>query len=149
MTQKQASSTIRITNQYIKDLSFEIPKAPEIFTKQIQKPKVNISVDINATKLNDTFYEIDLKISSSSSTDEDELFILELQYCGIFEITGKKQQEELEQVLLIYCPNILFPFARRIIANTTSDGGFAAMLIDPIDFVALYQKRKSQNEQKS
>ena len=149
MAQKeQKNSTIRITNQYIKDLSFEIPKAPQIFTKKIEKPKVDISVDINATKLNDTFYEINLKIASTSSTDEDELFILELDYCGIFEITGK-EQEELEQILLIYCPNILFPFARRIIANATSDGGFAAMLIDPIDFVALYQKRKSQNEQKS
>ena len=145
---KQKTSTIRVTNQYVKDLSFEIPKAPQIFTKKLEKPQVNISCDINATKLNDVYYEISLKINATSSTSEDELFILELDYCGIFEITGK-EKEELEQILLIYCPNILFPFARRIIANTTSDGGFAAMLIDPVDFVALYQKRKSQNEQKS
>jgi preprotein translocase subunit SecB len=138
-------SNIRINSQYVKDLSFEVPNAPEIFLTPALKPDITISIDIDAVKLSVNAFEVIIKIKAEAKGNEKVVFICEVSYAGIFTIDEKIQdQKEVEQILLIYCPNILFPFIRKIIADCTIDGGFPPLMLEPIDFADLYQKRTSQ-----
>jgi preprotein translocase subunit SecB len=138
-------SNVKINSQYIKDLSFEVPNAPEVFVNQIAKPDIAISIDINAVKLADNIYEVVLKIKAEAKNDNKTIFINELSYGGVFTLDKQIQnQQEIEQILLIYCPNILFPFARKIVANCTLDGNFPPLMLEPINFSDLYQKRNNQ-----
>jgi len=134
-------SGIKVITQYIKDLSFESPDAPSVFLNPQEKPNIKIAIDLDAKKIAEEAFEVTLKINADA-TAKEKLFICEITYAGIFSIK-KIEGEMLEQVLLIYCPNLLFPFLRRIIANTTSDAGFAPLMLDPIDFAELYAKRKA------
>lgn len=135
-------SNIKILGQYIKDLSFEVPSAPQIFLEENQKPDINLSVDIDAKKISeDGAYDVTLKISAHASAAEKKLFICEVSYSGIF-MLSEISDADVEQVLLIYCPNILFPFVRRIVTHIVIDGGFPPLMIEPINFAELYQKRQ-------
>lgn len=139
-------SNVKIISQYIKDLSFKIENTPEIFLKPTAKPDIKLSIDIDAKKISDekdsSNYEIILKISATATKNNAEKFFdCNLEYGGIFNI-AKIEGEMLEQVLLIYCPNLLFPFIRRIITNISTDAGLAPLMLDPIDFALLYNKRK-------
>lgn len=138
-------SNIRINSQYVKDLSFEVPNAPEIFLTPNLKPDIALSIDIDAKRLSVNAFEVILKITAQASGNDKIIFICELSYAGVFTLDEKIQdQKEVEEILLIYCPNILFPFARKIIAGCTIDGGFPPLMLEPIDFADLYQKRTSQ-----
>jgi preprotein translocase subunit SecB len=145
-------SNIRINSQYVKDLSFEVPNAPAIFLNPALKPDIALSIDIDATRLSVNAFEVILKIKAdarSNMVDAEEkvIFICELSYAGVFTIDEKiKDQQEIEQLLLIYCPNILFPFSRKIIAGCTIDGGFPPLMLEPIDFADLYAKRNKEKE---
>ena len=142
-------SNIKINSQYIKDLSFEIPNSPEVFLTPATKPDIALSINIDAIKLSVNVFEVTLKIKSEAKGNEKIIFICELSYSGIFTIDEKiKGEKEIEQILLIYCPNIIFPFARKIIANCTIDGNFPPLMLEPIDFADLYQKRSTQNSSK-
>jgi preprotein translocase subunit SecB len=134
-------SNIKVLTQYIKDLSFEIPNSPQIFLNNQEKPNIAISVDIDAKKIANDAYEIALKIKADAKVDEETLFICEVAYCGIFALQNI-DENMLEQILLVYCPNLLFPYLRRIVSNMVVDGGFPPLMLDPIDFAALYAKRK-------
>ncbi len=134
-------SNIKVISQYIKDLSFETPLGHETFTSSLGKPDISLSIDIDAKKISDDFYEISLKISAKASSQEKSLFICELTYAGLFALQ-QIEEKMLEQILLIYCPNLLFPFIRRIIANLTIDSSLPPLMIDPIDFADLYNKRQ-------
>lgn len=134
------SAQAGILAQYVKDLSFENPGAPQSlqdFGKE--RPTIDISVNVNAARIGEEGYEVTLNISASASHDEKQRFLVELVYAGLFGIRNMPQ-ETLEAFLLIECPRILFPFARRIIADATRDGGFPPLLMEPIDFQILYQK---------
>ncbi|MFC1659557.1 protein-export chaperone SecB [Pseudomonadota bacterium] len=137
---------ISIKAQYLKDLSFESPKTPGIFNQQNINPKIDIAVDIKAGKLSEKLYEIVLTLSSSGilEKENEKIFIIECVYAGIFELQNEKDKSKLEKTLLIDCPAIIFPFARRIIADVTKDGGFPPLMIDPIDFELLYKNRKNK-----
>jgi preprotein translocase subunit SecB len=135
-------TAVKILSQYVKNLNFDIPEAPQVFLKQHAKPDINISIDIDARKIAESLYEITLKISAKSVAGEEKLFNCDLSYCGIFSI-GKIDGEMLEQVLLVYCPNIIFPFLRRILANIVADAGFAPLMLDPVDFADLYARKKA------
>ena len=135
-------SNIKIISQYIRNLSINIPEAPQVFLRVNDKPNINVAIDIDAKKISEENFEIILKISANATSKQDQLFNLELIYAGIFSLQ-KMEGEMLEQVLLIYCPNLLFPFMRRIISNATADAGFAPLMLDPIDFAALYNRRKA------
>ena len=138
-------SNIKINSQYIKDLSFEVPNAPEVFLSPAAKPDIGISIDINAVKLADNIYEVVLKIKAEAKNNDKIIFINELSYGGVFTLDEQIQnQQEIEQILLIYCPNILFPFVRKIVANCTLDGNFPPLMLEPINFSDLYQKRNAQ-----
>ena len=134
-------SNIRIISQYIKTLSFDLPSAPQIFLNTQDKPNIALSIDIDAKKLSDENFEITLKIAADATTKEGKFFDCKLSYAGLFSLQ-KIEGEMLEQILLIYCPNLLFPFLRRIITNITSDAGLAPLMLDPIDFADLYNRRK-------
>lgn len=134
---------IKVISQYIKTLSFEVPGAPAIFLEKKGKPDVEVAIDLDARKINDdNGYEVTLKFTSTAKIDkEKDLFDLEIIYGGIFTLEDVKE-DVLEQILLIYCPSLLFPYLRRIISNLTSDAGLTPLMINPIDFAKLYNSKK-------
>lgn len=134
-----------VNTQYIKDLSFENPGAPGSLVGNNETPKIDVSVDVQIQKLASTSFEVSLAVSAHANIKDKKLFLVELSYAGIFSIDVPA--EELEPVLMIYCPNILFPYARRIVSDSVRDGGFPPLMLDPIDFALLYQKHKSLEAQ--
>ena len=137
---------IRILAQFIRDLSFENPRAPETLRGGAAQPQIELGVEMNARGREDGFFEVDLKLSAQAKRDDGPVFVVELLYGGVFQITGVAG-EDVEPVLLVECPRYLFPFARRIIAEVTSEGGFPPFLLDPIDFAGVYAARKAQAEE--
>ena len=137
---------IRILAQFIRDLSFENPRAPESLRAGPAQPQIDLGVEMNARGREDGLYEVDLKLSATAQREDGALFIVELLYGGLFQITGVAG-EEMEPVLLIECPRYLFPFARRVIADVTAEGGFPPFLLDPIDFAGVYASRKAQEQE--
>ncbi len=134
---------IAINGQYTKDFSFEAPNTPGIFSKmQKTEPKIGVSVDVNAARLNENTFESTVQLRVEAKVEDDTAFLLELTYSGNFTINVP--QEHLEPALLIECPRLLFPFARNIICDATRDGGFPPLMLQPIDFVAMYQQRVAQ-----
>jgi preprotein translocase subunit SecB len=131
--------------QYTKDLSFEVPGAPEIFATLREQPRVDLQLDVQARPIEEggNVYEVSLQIRADAQADMKPCFIAELVYCGIF--TVSVPQEHLEPVLLVECPRLLFPFARNILADVTRDGGFPPVMLAPIDFVALWQSRRGES----
>ena len=134
-----------IAAQYVKDFSFENPNAPQSLAPPKDRPQIDFSVDVEGRRLESTNYEVTLRIGATASQAKTTLFVIELVYAGLFTFQDVPE-ENLEAFCLIECPRILFPFARRIIADATRDGGFPPMLIDPIDFAALYRQRSQQAE---
>jgi preprotein translocase subunit SecB len=137
----EARPQISVATQYVKDLSFENPNAPQSLQPQDGRPSIDVNVDVEARSVAPTNFEISLKFTVRAQHGDSVLFIIELVYCGLF-VLQNIPAEHLEPVCLVECPRQLFPFARRIIADATRDGGFPPMLIDPIDFGALYQQRQ-------
>ena len=127
-----------ILAQYVKDLSFENPNAPSSLQMQGQ-PKIEINVNVNARSGGQDMFEVELKIEASArNTQDDKLaFQVELLYAGLFRIAGAPP-EALEPFLIVEAPRILFPFARRVIADVVRDGGFPPLMLEPIDFGGLY-----------
>ena len=137
---KNQAPAIAITNQYIKDLSLEIPFAPEIFREIKGAPKVNLDIDINAKNLEENYYNVDLNITINGDLEEKKLFILELTYSAVVNINVP--QEHVEPVLLIEIPRLLFPFARNVVTQCLTEGGLPPFMINPIDFAAIYTAKK-------
>jgi preprotein translocase subunit SecB len=128
--------------QYTKDLSFEVPGAPAIYTQLREQPRVDLNLDVQARPLQEggNVFEVMLNIRAEAKVGETTCFIAELIYAGVF--TVNVDPSLLEPVLLVECPRLLFPFARNILAEVTRDGGFPPVLLTPIDFVALWQQRR-------
>ncbi len=130
---------IVINAQYTKDLSFEAPTAPGIFSvMQQNQPDVQIGVNVNAHEFEQGIYEVVLDLSARCTVGDDVAFILELEYAGLF--TLNVDDDVKSAVLLIECPRLIFPFARNILADVSRDGGFPPVMLGPIDFAALYQQ---------
>ncbi|MBV6634102.1 MAG: protein-export chaperone SecB [Alphaproteobacteria bacterium] len=143
-----APAPITILAQYVKDLSFENPRAPASLAAAAQKaPQVEINVDVQARDMQNDVYEVSLRIvgtARSAPTEEkaeaETAFILDLSYGGLFRLQGVKD-ELRKPVLLIEAPRLLFPFAREIMANVSRQGGFPPLLINPVDFADLYRRQ--------
>jgi preprotein translocase subunit SecB len=133
-----------INAQYIKDLSFENPKSPVSLANIKNAPKIDLNIDINVQKATEDNYEVTLNITTKATNEGDTLFAVELAYSGLFTLTNIPDEAQKEQILLIYCPSLIFPFARRVIADVTRDGGFQPLMINPIDFASLYAQQKQQ-----
>jgi preprotein translocase subunit SecB len=153
--QVQPAPPLVVNIQYVKDLSFEVPNAPTIYTTLRSAPRVDINLDVQARRIQEgqNVYEVVLEIRTEASeplaegaapgTVTGRVFLAELSYGGIFTLTGVPDNA-IEPVLLVECPRILFPFARNILSDVTRDGGFPPVLLQPIDFVALWQSRRAQ-----
>lgn len=142
------SRQVSVITQYVKDISFESPNSPNSLQPSEERPNINVSVDVTAKKQGDDVYEVELKINASGERGEETLFISEVQYAGLFQLISIPE-EELQPALLIFCPTLLFPYVRRIISDLTRDGGFPALMLDPIDFAQLYQQRAQAAQQSS
>jgi preprotein translocase subunit SecB len=135
-----------INAQYVKDLSFETPSAPQVFAQmQRAKPDMQVKVDVQARRLQDNIYEVTLHIRADCKAGEMNAFICELTYGGVF--TVNVAEDALSPVLLIECPRLLFPYARQIISSTTLDGGFMPLMLAPVDFVSLYHQQLQHQQE--
>lgn len=135
---------IAVSAQYIKDLSFENPGAPETLKEGADNPKVDLSLDVGVAKLpEEDFYEVSIQVHSKASLEGKTLFEVELVYAGVFSLIDV-EEEHKELLLSVHCPATIFPFARKILADVTQDGGFRPLMLDPIDFGALYYKKRSE-----
>jgi preprotein translocase subunit SecB len=136
---QQAQPQLNVLAQYIKDLSFENPNAPASLQQGQQQPNINIQINVGANNVSATDFEVSIKIDGKAETGATVLFSFELVYAGVFRIQGVPQ-DSLHPFVMIECPRLLFPFAREIVANAVRNGGFPPLLLDPIDFVALYRQ---------
>jgi len=139
--------------QYIKDLSFENPNAPgSLQALAGQKPAIDVNVNVGVRKMNDEVYEVDLKISAKAvvpgadGAEGQVAFVVELAYGSLYGIRNVPE-EALKPFLLVQAPMLMFPFARRIIADASRDGGFPPLLLEPINFEALYRAQAAQEAQ--
>jgi preprotein translocase subunit SecB len=153
-----APSPLVLNIQYTKDLSFEVPNAPAIYTILRAAPQVNINLDVQVRKIQDDqpVFEVTLATRAEATmppttppngaAEEKPMvvFIADLSYSGIFTLNGIPENQQ-EPILLVECPRLLFPFARNILADVTRDGGFPPVMLGPIDFVGLWQSRRAQN----
>jgi preprotein translocase subunit SecB len=133
---------LQVVGQYIKDLSFE---NPGVATALNDRPQIELAVDLNATKLAEKdMFEVELKIRVDAKSDSRPLFLLEVAYAGAFRLSNVPDTGTQQMILLIQAPHMLFPFVRRIVADVVRDGGMPPLMIEPIDFMALYQARVAQ-----
>jgi preprotein translocase subunit SecB len=130
---------LNVLGQYIKDLSFESPAAPQVLQTPPANPQLQVTVNVNATNQAEETYEVVLNIDVHAKGDAGVIYNVELFYAGLFRLRGVPQNM-LQPVLFIDCPAILFPFMRRVLADVTRDGGFPPLMLDPIDFGRLYQQ---------
>lgn len=129
-----------ILHQYIKDLSLEVPGAPQVF-QEGSSPEVSVNVDVGVQPAGGSDYEIVLRIEARGEAEGNALFIIELAYGGLFRTSADIPQEHLQALLMIEGPRLLFPFARNVVATVTRDGGLPPLMISPIDFVQLFRDR--------
>ena len=131
-----------INAQYLKDLSFENPNPLESFKQSQEKPNIQVNVNTVVKKLPENAYEVTLDIKTEGKIKDKVAFIAEISYAGIFSLNKIPP----EPILLIEAPRMLFPFARNILAETTRDGGYPPLMLNPIDFNALYQKQLEKEQ---
>ena len=134
-----------LLSQYVKDLSFENPNAPGVYQWQGQ-PQIDIQFNIASGQVGDDAYEVILKIDTKATADDKVAFQVELSYAGLFAIRNVPE-DQLQGFLLAEAPRLLFPFARRVLADAVRDGGFPPLLLDPIDFGQLYLSQAEQTGQ--
>lgn len=139
----KTDSQIIVHAQYIKDLSFENPNAPQILIETPSQPDVEIAVNVGAELINKEQYEVTLKIAAKAITGKTTLFLVDLTYAGIVTPKGATA-DEVNPLIMIEAPRLLFPFARAIISEATRDGGFMPLNIQPVDFIAVYQHNIAQ-----
>jgi len=140
---QSAMPQIGVLTQYVKDQSFENPHAPRSLTPGAQQPAINIQVGVDATPMSETDYEVSLRIEGKAEGQGMLLFGFELVFGGVFRLSNMPP-EGVQPTLMIECARLLFPFAREIIATMTRNGGFPPLLLNPVDFVSLYQQRMAQ-----
>ena len=133
-----------LRTQYVKDLSFENPQAPEIYRTLRQAPEVTVNLDVTTRPLPEKDdYEILLNIHADAKSEGKTVFVVELTFGAVFHISGVPE-ESLQPVLMIEIPRLVFPFARNVVADVTRESGFPPLMIHPIDFVALYRQKFEQ-----
>ncbi|GAB6193832.1 protein-export chaperone SecB [Desulfocastanea catecholica] len=145
---KAAKPEFRMQKMYIKDLSFENPNAPQIFTdRQKMDPAVEVNLQLNNKQIDDDHWELSLHITSKVTSKEDSkvLFILEIEHAAVFMLKNIPD-EHMAMLLGVDCPTLLFPFTRQIVSQVSIDGGFVPFLMEPVNFMALFQNAKKKKE---
>ena len=141
-----ANRQIVVHAQYIKDLSFENPNAPDILLESSNQPDVEITVNVGAQPLGDTQYEVMLNLGAKAKADDKALFLVDLTYAGIVSCPGTAAAD-VNPMVMIEAPRLLFPFARAIVSDVTRDGGLMPLNIQPVDFVAVYQHNLAKQQE--
>ncbi|MDI7775831.1 protein-export chaperone SecB [Asticcacaulis sp. EMRT-3] len=145
LSQQPPAAQMQVLAQFIRDFSFENPRAPNSLRVE-SRPDVDLGVEMSAKGRPDGLFEVDIKLNVKASTSEGAMFAIELVYGGLFQL-GNMPEALVEPTLLVECPRYLFPFARRIVADATADGGFTPpFYLDPIDFGTLYMQQRAQLE---
>ena len=130
---------IGLISQYVKDMSFENPSAPAVYQWQ-DAPQIDVQFNIAADNVGENLFEVSLKIDVTSKTDQGTMFVIDLKYAGLFGVRNVPD-DQLQPFFLAEAPRILFPFARRVVADAVRDGGFAPLLLEPIDFHGLFMQQ--------
>ncbi|MBV8778054.1 MAG: protein-export chaperone SecB [Alphaproteobacteria bacterium] len=141
----EAAQRLIVSAQYIKDLSFENPRAPHSLQQETAAPSVDINVDVNAHNLNPDTYEVVLTVKATAKLNDDPLFLLELSYGAVVTVHNVPR-DMLAAVLLVETPRLMFPFARNIVADATRDGGFPPLMVNPIDFTELLRRSAAEQQ---
>lgn len=136
---------IAIISQYVKDLSFENPNSPAVYQWQVQ-PQIDVQFNISTNKAAEDVYEVVLKIDVRAQGDQGVAFAVELAYAGLFGIRNVPE-EQIMPFCYAEAPRLVFPFARRVLADAVRDGGFPPLLLEPIDFAGLYMQQAQQAQQ--
>ena len=136
---------LRILAQYLKDASFENPNAPNSLRAGLDAPGIDLNVEVKGAPLDESTAEVTLLISAKASRGDDVAFICEMEYSGLFAFANI-QADQLQALLLIECPRLIFPFARQIMAELTQQGGFPPLMLEPLDFAQLYRQQGGGTE---
>lgn len=136
---------LTILRQYVKDLSFENPGAPDTLRAGAAAPAIDLSFDVQARSVQPDIYEVMLNVEARATREDNVIFIVELAYAGLFQMTGFADPER-EAMLLIECPRLIFPYARKVLADTTQEGGFPPLMLDPVDFAGLYRQQLAKRQ---
>jgi preprotein translocase subunit SecB len=145
---QQEAPIFRMQKMYIKDLSFENPHAPQVFLPQEQEAKVDFNLRLGHKKIDADHYEVKISVTAkvlNQKADDAVMFVIELEHAGVF-LLKNIPEEHLQRVLAIDCPMMLFPFTRQIASQLAVDGGFMPFLMEPINFVALYENAQAQQQ---
>lgn len=140
--EQAAQAGFGIEKLYVKDASIEVPNAPQIFTNRTA-PQVSVELANSASKLDDGVFEVAIKVTVTAKIEESTAFLVEVAQAGIFGIRGIPD-DNLEMILAITCPNILFPYAREAVSDMVTRAGFMPILLNPINFEALYAQQKME-----
>ena len=144
---QQASAVpMHVLAQYVKDLSFENPNAPQSLMPGQQQPQVNIGVDVKVQPMGEDVFEVSLNLHCEAKQGEGVAFLVEVAYAGLVQLAGVPAEHH-RPILLIEVPRMLFPFARQVVADATQSGGFPPLMINPIDFVDLYRRQIAAAEE--
>lgn len=143
-----APPSMSVKAQYLKDLSFENPRAPMSFQDNGQQPQFQVDVNVNAAGLGNDNFEVELSVSAKASRGDVVAFVIEATYAGLFEIKNVPH-EHLEAIMLVECPRLLFPFMRQIVSDATRNGNYPPLMLEPIDFFAIYQRNKMAKAQQA
>ena len=138
---EQPAQKFEIQKIYVKDLSFETPNSPKIFTEK-WNPKTDVHIQTENNKLDEKIYEVAIVVTVTATQDDNTAFLVEVKQAGIFFIENFPEEQQ-KQLLGSYCPNILFPFARETVAEMVAKGGFPQLLLNPVNFDALYQQHQN------
>lgn len=141
---EDTSPTVGLISQYVKDFSFENPNAPAVYQWQTQ-PQIDVQFNIGANQLADDVHEVVLKIDVKAESDDQVAFQVELAYAGLFGLRNIPE-DQVQPFLLAEAPRLIFPFARRVLADAVRDGGFPPLMLEPIDFGALYMQQAQAAE---
>jgi preprotein translocase subunit SecB len=128
--------------QYVKDFSFENPNPLAVFTDESNaEPAINIDIQVKATPVSDALYEVVLDVTANAKKGDNVMYVAELSYGAVVSLESDLPQELIGQIVMVYVPNMMFPFVRSIIADITREGGYIPLLLAPVDFMALYQNQ--------
>lgn len=144
----QNQPNLAVIAQYVKDLSFENPGAPSSLRARQQSPNIKVTIGVEPRQLSATDVEVELKIDARAVDGETVVFAIELIYAGLFRLTNIPQQD-MAPLTLVECPRLLFPFARQVVSEAARNGGFPPLLIDPVDFVAMFRQRMAAAQQQA
>jgi preprotein translocase subunit SecB len=147
-TQNGPAPQLSVLTQYVKDLSFESPGAPMSLRPREKAPAININVNVQANPVSESDYDVTLTLTAKAEDGDTVLFNVELVYGGVFRLANFPQEHMLP-VLFVECPRMLFPFARQVVAECTRNGGFPPLMIDPIDFAQMFQRRMAEEQTKA